>query len=101
MLLYSIEPFDKYEPKEWLEERADDLLDISDDFLSFYEKSGRNVFLRISAIQRIILCWDVASEVQRILEPPDNLNIPEEEKKESTDIPLIIKIHARDEPLES
>lgn len=63
VLLYIIDAYRKEELENWLQARTDDLMEFSDDFLSFYAIPGRMAFVRISAIKRLIFCWDAAVTV--------------------------------------
>ena len=64
MLLYSIDAYWKEALQNWLQAKTDDLMEFSNDFLSFYAIPDRMVFVRISAIKRLIFCWDAAVTVK-------------------------------------
>lgn len=64
VLLYNIDATRKEELEDFLNHRTDDLLEFSTPFLSFYASPDRMVFIRISAIGRLIFCWDAAEAIE-------------------------------------
>ncbi len=64
VLLYSLDAYRKEELEDWLQPRTNDLMEFSSAFISFYARPNRMAFVRISAIKRLIFCWDAAVTVQ-------------------------------------
>ncbi|MEO6733047.1 MAG: hypothetical protein ABIN01_17620 [Ferruginibacter sp.] len=78
VLFYNIDAYRKEELEEWLQARTNDLMEFSNNFLSFYAIPDRMVFVRISAIKRLIFLWDAAADV--LSEPSqyhDNFEVAE------------------------
>ncbi len=75
VLLYSIDAPRKEELEAFLNDRSDDLAEFSNTFLSFYASPNRMVFIRISAISRIIFCWDIAQITESFTEYHDHFQV--------------------------
>ncbi len=99
VLLYSIDANRKEELEKWLLARTDDLMDFSDDFISFYASPGRMAFIRISAIKRLIFCWDAAATVSDTWQYHDHFEVTSKFEDELLIPEVIIQLHTVSEPL--
>ena len=99
VLLYSIDAHRKEELEKWLLARTDDLMDFSDDFISFYASPGRMAFIRISAIKRLIFCWDAAATVSDPWQYHDHFVVTSKFEDELLIPEVIIQLHTVSEPL--
>jgi hypothetical protein len=99
VLLYRIDARIKQELEQWLQIRTDDLVEFSDVFLSFYANSGRMVFIRVSAIQRLIFCWDTAATVADPQEYHDHFEVTSKSENELLIPAVIILLRNNSEPL--
>ncbi|MBA2562130.1 MAG: hypothetical protein H0V14_04315 [Chitinophagaceae bacterium] len=99
VLLYNIDAHRKEDLEKWLLARTDDLMNFSDDFISFYASPGRMVFIRISAIKRLIFCWDAAVTVSDAWQYHDHFEVTSKFEDELLIPEVIIQLHAVSEPL--
>lgn len=77
VLRYQIDAQRKEELEEWMRNPIDPFSSLTSSFLSFYADYDRMVFIRISAIKRIIFCWDYAATLASPLGYSDPFDIIE------------------------
>ena len=97
VLRYNVDAYRKEEIENWLQARSNDLMEFSNEFISFYAVPDRMAFVRIAAIKRLILCWDAAATVSDPWEYQDHFEVTETIEDELL-IPEII-ILLRNDPV--
>src|ERR1019366_6733122 len=95
VLLYNIDGYRKEELENWLKARTDDLMEFSDDFLSFYASPDRMAFVRIAAIKLLIFCWDAAVTVPEPSQYHDHFEVTSTFEEELL-IPAVIILLRQD-----
>ena len=99
VLLYNIDAYRKEELENWLQARTDDLMEFSDDFLSFYAIPGRMAFVRIAAIKRLIFLWDAAVTIPEPSEYHDHFEVTSKFEDELLIPAVIILLRSYPQPL--
>ena len=98
ILLYKISPQVKDELEKCLFNRADDMMEGNNMFVSFHTEADRFVFVKISCIKKIIFCWDIISAGQEYLIYQDNFDVVINDEEDPIISELIIKIRNSNEP---
>ena len=97
VLRYNIDAYRKEEIENWLQARSNDLMEFSNEFISFYAIPNRIAFIRVAAIKRLIFCWDTTINISDPWEYQDHFEVAETIENELL-IPEII-ILLRNDPL--
>lgn len=99
VLLYNIDAHRKEELEDWLRTRTDDMVEFSDDFLSFYASPDRMAFVRIAAIRRLIFCWDAAAIIPEPSQYHDHFEVASKFEDELLIPSVIILLRSDPKPL--
>lgn len=99
VLRYNIHAYQKEELENWLQARTNDLIESSNEFLSFYAMPERMAFLRVKAIKRLIFCWDPAVTVPDPSEYYDNFEVNSLGEEELPIPEVIILLRSDPQPL--
>lgn len=89
VLHYNIPAYQKEELENWLHARKNDLMEFSNEFVSFYALPERMAFIRITAIKRMIFCWDPVATVADPLQYHDHFEV-NSSIEEELPIPAVI-----------
>lgn len=99
VLFYNIDAYRKEELENWLQERTNDLMEFSNDFVSFYASPDRIAFIRINAIRRLIFCWDAINTLKDSWEYHDHFEVTTKFEDELLIPPVIILLRSDTQPL--
>ena len=99
VLLYNIDAHRREELENWLQTRTDDLMKFLDNFLSFYASPDRMAFIRISAIKRLIFCWDPAVIVSEPSQYHDHFEVTDKFEGELLIPSVIILLRSDPQPV--
>lgn len=93
VLLYRIDADRKEALENWMNSSTDDLMESTNEFISFYASPDRMVFIRISAIKRLIFCWDAAMLISNPWQYNDNFGVASDFEGELLIPSAIVLLH--------